>query len=155
MADKEVLFTQEGFNEANARLDYLKTAKRHEIAEKIKVARDFGDLSENAEYEEAKTEQAFIEGEILELEYKVKNAVIINKMSTDVVTAGSRVKVLDTEDKEVSEYLIVGRDEADLDQGRISNESPMGKALIGAKVGDVVFVNAPTLTYSVEVIELN
>jgi len=157
MAEKEVLLTQEGYDELTERLEYLKTTGRHEIAEKIKIARDFGDLSENAEYEEAKNEQAFIEGEIQELEYKIKNAVIIDKANVpqDVVVVGSRVKILDKEDGDISEYLIVGSDEADLELGRISNESPVGKAIIGSKVGQTVTVNPPgSSSYDIEILEL-
>ena len=134
MANKEVLLTRIGYNELVERLEYLKTKKRHEIAEKIKVAREFGDLSENAEYEEAKTEQAFIEGEIMELEYKVK--------------------ILDVDAGEEFEYTIVGSDEADLDAQRISNESPVGKAIIGNKTGAVVTVKAPMCEYKLKILQV-
>ncbi|MCL1803559.1 MAG: transcription elongation factor GreA [Eubacteriaceae bacterium] len=156
MVEKEVLLTKEGFNEIVERLEYLRTARRHEIAEKIKAARDFGDLSENAEYEEAKTEQAFMEGEILELEYKVKNAVIIDDVNLphDIVTVGSKVKIKDMDDDDHIEYMIVGSDEADLEHNRISNESPLGKALLGSKIGDIVEVMAPHASYSVEIVEV-
>ena len=153
---KEVLLTQEGYDELSQRLELLKTTKRHEIAEKIKVARDFGDLSENAEYEEAKIEQGFIEGEILELEFKIKNAVIIDEKlrPKDIAGVGSTVKVLDMDDSGVSVYKIVGSDEADLSQGRISNESPMGRAILGSKVDEVVTVIAPTSSYSIKILEI-
>lgn len=156
MAGKEVLLTKEGYDELVERLEYLKTKKRHEVAEKIKVARDFGDLSENAEYDEAKTEQGFIEGEIMELEFKVKNAVIIDekKGPKGVVNVGSKVKILDLEMNEEMEYTIVGSDEADLAQGRISNESPVGKALIGSKMGATVTVHAPLAEYDVKILEV-
>ena len=156
MLEKEVLLTKEGYSELAQRLEFLKTTKRHEIAEKIKTARDFGDLSENAEYEEAKTEQAFMEGEILELEYKIKNAVIIDDRTgpKDIAGIGSKVKVLDLLESEESEYKIVGSDEADLSLGRISNESPVGKAIIGSKVGDVVSVSAPMASYEIKILEI-
>ncbi|MCL1913345.1 MAG: transcription elongation factor GreA [Eubacteriaceae bacterium] len=156
MTEKEVFLTKEGYDELVSRLEYLQTTKRHEIAEKIKAARDFGDLSENAEYEEAKTEQAFMEGEILELEFKVKNAVLIDekKSQTDVASVGSKVTVIDFGDDEEIEYLIVGSDEADLAHHRISNESPMGKAIIGAKVGDVVQVAAPFASYEIKIVSI-
>jgi transcription elongation factor GreA len=156
MQEREVFLTREGYDELTERLEYLKTTKRHEIAEKIKVARDFGDLSENAEYEEAKTEQAFMEGEILELEFKVKNAVIIDeqKSQTDTAVVGSKVKVFEVGDGAEIEYLIVGSDEADLSHNRISNESPMGKAIIGSKVGDVVKVSAPFASYDIKIVSI-
>ncbi len=156
MTSKEVLLTKDGYNELVERLEFLKTRKRHEIAEKIKTAREFGDLSENAEYEEAKTEQAFIEGEIMELEFKVKNAVIIDEQKgpKDVVVVGSKVKVLDIESDEEFEYTIVGSDEADLELSRISNESPVGKAVIGFKVGSVVTVVAPMCKYDIKILSV-
>lgn len=154
MTNKEVFLTKDGYYEIQERLEYLKTQKRREIAEKIKVARDFGDLSENAEYEEAKTEQAFIEGEIMELEYKIKNASIIGEQKgpKGVVNVGSRVKLLDVDFNEEMEYTIVGSDEADLELKRISNESPLGGALLGHKVGDLVMVHAPSSDYQVKLI---
>ena len=157
MPNKEVLLTKGGFDELQERLEYLKTKKRHEIAEKIKVAREFGDLSENAEYEEAKTEQAFIEGEIMELEYKIKNVVIIdeNQGVNGTVMVGSHVKILDIETNDESEYTIVGSDEANLEAGRISNESPVGQAIIGATEGSVVTVNAPMAKYDIKIVQVS
>ncbi len=157
MPNKEVLLTKGGFNELQERLEYLKTKKRHEIAEKIKVAREFGDLSENAEYEEAKTEQAFIEGEIMELEYKIKNVVIIdeNQGPNGTVMVGSHVKLLDMETNDEFEYTIVGSDETNLEAGRISNESPVGQAIIGATEGSVVTVNAPMAKYDIKIVQVS
>ena len=128
MSEKEVLLTKDGFYELQERLEYLKTTARREIAEKIKVAREYGDLSENAEYDEARNAQGFIEGEIQELEYKIKNAKIIEdkKQPKGMVGVGSRVRILDLDMNEEMEYTIVGSDEADLDAKRISNESPVG-----------------------------
>ncbi len=156
MTNKEVFLTKDGYYEIQERLEYLKTQKRREIAEKIKVARDFGDLSENAEYEEAKTEQAFIEGEILELEYKIKNASIIGEQKgpKGIVHVGSRVRLLDVEFNEETEYAIVGSDEADLELKRISNESPLGDALIGHKAGDLITVHAPSGDYQVKLLQV-
>ena len=135
MSEKEVLLTKDGFYELQERLEYLKTTARREIAEKIKVAREYGDLSENAEYDEARNAQGFIEGEIQELEYKIKNAKIIEdkKQPKGMVGVGSRVRILDLDMNEEMEYTIVGSDEADLDAKRISNESPVGKALVGSR----------------------
>ncbi len=156
MASKEVLYTKEGYEEAVERLEYLKTTKRHEIAAKIKTAREFGDLSENAEYEEAKQEQGFVEGEIVELEFKIKNAKIIDESSipSGVIHIGSTVKIFDTDMEEEYTYTIVGSDEADLDEGRISNESPVGVAIIGAKAGETVKVNAPFGEYEIRILEI-
>ena len=132
---EKVILTEEGYKQLEKRLEELKFVKRPEITERIKVARDFGDLSENAEYDAAKNEQARIEGEIVEIEAKLKIAEIIK---TDgghgVVNVGSKVKILDDLNEE-TEYEIVGTTEADISVGRISNESPLGKALIGAKLG--------------------
>lgn len=156
MSDKEVLLTKDGYYELQERLEYLKTTKRHEIADKIKAAREYGDLSENAEYEEAKTEQGFIEGEIMELEYKIKNAQIIDekKSPKGVVGIGSKVRFLDIDMDEEIEYTIVGSDEADLDAKRISNESPVGQALIGTKVGDEIVVAAPGGDFRIKIISV-
>lgn len=151
---KEVLLTKAGYDELVDRLEYLKTTRRHEIAEKIKTAREFGDLSENAEYEEAKQEQGFVEGEIVELEYKIKNASIIDDATAPAGVAhiGSKVRILDLEENEEYEYTIVGSDEADLDIGRISNESPVGRALIGIKEGEIAIVEAPFGEYQVRLL---
>ena len=156
MSDKEVLLTKDGYYDLQERLEYLKTGKRQEIAEKIKEARSYGDLSENAEYEEAKNEQAFVEGEIAELEYKLKNAKIIDdkKTAKGVVSAGNKVKILDIDMDEECEYTIVGSEEADLDAKRISNESALGKAIIGSKVGDTVVVHAPNMEYEVKILSV-
>lgn len=145
MEEKEVLLTQEGFNNLEKELNYLRTEKRAEIAERIKVALGFGDLSENSEYDEAKTAQAENEVKIAELENKVRHAKIIDEkeIDTETVQVGNIVKVLDMEFDEKIEYTIVGSTEVDLSQNRISNESPMGMALLGAKKNEIVEVNAP------------
>ncbi|MBQ1466457.1 MAG: transcription elongation factor GreA [Eubacteriaceae bacterium] len=156
MSEKEVLLTKDGFYELQERLEYLKTTARREIAEKIKVAREYGDLSENAEYDEARNAQGFIEGEIQELEYKIKNAKIIEdkKQPKGMVGVGSRVRILDLDMNEEMEYTIVGSDEADLDAKRISNESPVGKALVGSRVEDTVTVSAPGGEFKIKILSV-
>ena len=142
----EVILTKEGKEELEKRLEYLKLEKRKEITERIKVAREFGDLSENAEYDAAKNEQAMIEGEILEIENKLKYAVIIkDEGKNGVVSLGSKVDfVMADAPDEVATYEIVGTTEADVEAGRISNESPIGNALLGRKKGDNVSVSTPS-----------
>ncbi len=142
---EEVLLTKEGKEELEKRLQYLKSEKRAEITERIKTAREFGDLSENAEYDAAKNEQAMIEGEILEIENQLKYAVIIkDSAKKDTVSLGSKVDFIDNASNELCTYEIVGTTEADVESGRISNESPIGNALLGHKVGDIVSVNSPS-----------
>ncbi len=139
-----VYLTQEGLDELKERLEYLLTTGRQEVSEKIKVAREFGDLSENAEYDAARNEQAFIESEIKSIEDKIQNAVVIEKdSSTHKVAIGHDVVVLDIEFDEEIEYFIVGTAEANILENRISNESPLGRSLLGKKVGEIVNVQAP------------
>ncbi len=140
---EEVMLTKEGKEELEKRLEYLKLVKRAEITERIKTAREFGDLSENAEYDAAKNEQAMIEGEILEIETKLKYAVIIKESKKGIVSLGSKVDFIDDDLGELLTYEIVGTTEADVEQGRISNESPIGNALLGRKAGDNVKVQVP------------
>ena len=141
MAAKTFTMTAAGKAELEAELEQLKTEGRVDIAEKLKVARSYGDLSENSEYDEAKSEQAKIEARIQELEYKLKNAVIIDNTASDKVSMGSKVTVLRDGQKFV--YEIVGFSQSNPSQGKISDESPVGKALIGAAVGEKVVVEAP------------
>ena len=141
MAAKTFTMTAEGKAELEAELEQLKTEGRVDIAEKLKVARSYGDLSENSEYDEAKSEQAKIEARIQELEYQLKNAVIIDNTASDKVSMGSKVTVLRDGQKFV--YEIVGFSQSNPSQGKISDESPVGKALIGAAVGEKVVVEAP------------
>ena len=145
MEEKEVLVTQEGYDNLEKELEYLKTEKRTEIAERIKVALGFGDLSENSEYDEAKNAQASNEIKIAELENKLRYARIIDEseIDTKTVQVGNKVKILDMEYDEELEYTIVGSTEVDLSQGKISNESPIGSALLGAKKNQVVEANTP------------
>ena len=156
MEEKEVILTQEGFNKLEEQLNFLKTKKRTEIAERIKVARGFGDLSENSEYDEAKTAQQENEQEIAELELKIRNAKVINEKEIDLETVqiGNVVKVRDLEFDEDITYTIVGSTEVNLAENKISNESPLGKALLGQKKGKVVEVNAPAGTLKYKILAL-
>lgn len=142
---QEVILTQEGFDKLEEELNYLKTEKRTEIAERIKVARGFGDLSENSEYDEAKNAQAENEQQIAELEAKIRHAKVIDskEIDTKTVQIGNTVKLYDEEFEEEIEYTIVGSTEVNLVENKISNESPIGKALLGRKKGEVVDVDAP------------
>lgn len=151
----EVILTAKGVKELEARLVELKTVKRAEVTEKIKVARSFGDLSENAEYDAAKDEQAMIEGEILEIEQKLKHAKIIDETQTaGVVHLGSKIKLYDVAYDESIEYTLVGTSEADPRKHLISNESPMGKALLGKKAGETVDVVCPAGITKVKILEV-
>ena len=143
--NKEVLLTQEGYDKLEQELDYLRTTKRAEVAERIKVALGFGDLSENSEYDEAKTAQAENEAKIADLENKIRYAKIIDEaeIDTKTVQVGNVVKVYDMEFDEEQTYTIVGSTEVDLSQNKISNESPIGAALLGAKKNQIVEVQAP------------
>ena len=145
MAEKEFLLTQEGYDNLEKELEYLKTEKRTEISERIKVALGFGDLSENSEYDEAKNAQAANEIKIADLENKIRHARIIDEseIDTKTVQVGNTVKVLDMEFDEEVEYTIVGSTEVDLVNNKISNESPIGAALLGAKKNQVVEANTP------------
>ena len=143
MSEKKYLITNDGLRKLEEELEYLKTVKRKEVTEKIKVARGYGDLSENSEYDEAKNEQAFLEGRIAEIENKLKNVELIdeNEISTDVVSIGSIVTLYDFEFDEEVTYTIVGSAEADTFENKISNESPVGSELIGKKIDDEFVVN--------------
>jgi len=145
MEEKEVLLTQEGFNNLEKELDFLKTEKRAEIADRIKIALGYGDLSENSEYDEAKTAQSDNENKIIELENKLRYAKIIDESEIDTkkVQVGNTVKLFDVEYDEEVCYTIVGSTEVDLNKNRISNESPIGTALMGAQKDQIVEVQAP------------
>ena len=142
---EKVILTEEGYQQLEKRLEELKFVKRPEITERIKVARDFGDLSENAEYDEARNEQAKVEARIKELEEMIHNAVIVDetKIDTTIISVGSLVKVHDDDFDEDLEYHIVGSNEANPLVGKISDQSPIGKALIGMREGDSITVEAP------------
>lgn len=153
---KQYVMTYEGVKKLENELEYLKTVRRKEITEKIKVALGYGDLSENSEYDEAKNDQAFTEGRIIQLENMLKNAVVVDEseIPKDKVSVGSIVKVMDYEFDEEVEYTIVGSAEADPMNFKISNESPVGSALIGKKVGDVIEVTVPSGISKFEVLEI-
>lgn len=142
---KQMLYTKEGLKELTDELSYLKNTKRQENLEAIAVARSFGDLSENAEYDEARTEQAKVEARIKELEGKINNAVIIDESKIDfsVISVGSTVKGYNITDEEDFEYSLVGSNETDPMSGKISDLAPIGKALIGKRAGDTVTVETP------------
>ena len=141
---KETLLTAEGLKKLEEELAHYKSVRRIEVAQRIKTAIEYGDISENSEYDDAKNEQAFIEGHIIELENKINTAKIIDeKTRTSAVSVGSKVKLLDTAYNEEIEYVIVGSSEADPFNNRISNESPVGSAILGKKQGDSVEVNTP------------
>ncbi|ACD23137.1 MULTISPECIES: transcription elongation factor GreA [Clostridium] len=153
---KQYVMTYEGVKKLEGELEYLKTVKRKEITEKIKVALGYGDLSENSEYDEAKNDQAFTEGKILQLENKLKNAVVVDEseIPKDIVSVGSKVKVKDYDFDEEVEYSIVGSAEADPMSFKISNESPVGNALVGKKIGDVVEVVVPDGVSKFEILDI-
>lgn len=156
--DEQTLVTKEGLKKLKDELEYLKTTRRAEVAQRLKEAISYGDLSENSEYEEAKNEQAFVEGRILELEQKIKNAKIISdKKETKhkEVEIGSTVTVRNTtDDDEPEKFTIVGSTEADPLDRKVSNESPIGKSLLGNRKGDVVKVNSPSGILSYEIINV-
>jgi len=157
MAEKEVILTRAGLHKLEDELENLRTVKRKEVAERIKQAIEFGDISENSEYEDAKNEQAFIEGRIITIEKMLRNAKVIedDEREAGIVSIGSTVTVKDIEFDEVIEYKIVGSAEADPLKNLISNESPVGKALLGQKVGAVVEVDAPAGRLKFEVVEIS
>ena len=142
---KEVILTPEGYKKLQQEIEYLSNDKRREVADRIRIAREFGDISENAEYDDAKNEQALLEHRIATLEERLRDARVINKkdVAKDVVSVGSKVKLRDVAAKQTVEYYIVGSAEANPSQNKLSNESPVGKAIIGHKKGDVVEVTAP------------
>ncbi|KZL93135.1 transcription elongation factor GreA [Clostridium magnum] len=142
---KKHIMTYEGIKKLEDELEYLKTVKRKEITEKIKVALSFGDLSENSEYDDAKNEQAFVEGRIVQLENMLKNASVIDdsEIPTDIVSVGAIVTVKDYDFDEEVDYVIVGSAEADPLNNRISNESPVGRGLVGKKIGDILEIQVP------------
>ncbi|HHW70789.1 MAG TPA: transcription elongation factor GreA [Clostridiales bacterium] len=156
MTNKEIILTPEGVMKLEQELIHLKTVRRREVAQRIKQALAFGDLSENSEYDEAKNEQAFIEGRIVSLENMLKNAKIIDDedIETDVVSIGCTVKLLDVEFDEIIEYTIVGSAEANPSKNKISNESPVGRALIGKRVDEEVAVNVPDGVIRFKILEI-
>ncbi|MFZ2538826.1 MAG: transcription elongation factor GreA [Oscillospiraceae bacterium] len=156
MAGKQILLTSEGLTNLEHELEQLKTVKRKDVSEKIKVALSFGDLSENSEYDEAKNEQAMVESRIVEIEQMFKNVLILDEdgISTDSVSVGSKITVRHIKSDRVDTYKIVGSTEASPTNKKISDESPVGKAMLGHKVGDIVDVEAPSGVNQFEIIEI-
>ncbi|MBQ3048061.1 MAG: transcription elongation factor GreA [Clostridia bacterium] len=157
--ENEIYLTKEGYKALEQKLDYLKTVKREEVSKKIGVAREFGDLSENAEYDAAKEEQAQVEAEIVEIENKLRFGKIINqkKIDTSKVNAGCTVTLLDLDFDDKFEYKIVGSTESDPSKGLISNESPVGQALLGKKKGEIVQIVLPqnnNVTIKLKILEI-
>ncbi len=152
---KEVYLTQSGLDELKKELDYLKLEKRPEVISALKDARALGDLSENAEYDAARTAQAEVEGRIAELEAMIEKAIIIQGTTSDKVSLGSTVKIKYVEDGEIETYSIVGSMEADPFQNKISNESPIANAIMGLSVGACVTVESPQGKYDVEIVEIS
>lgn len=156
MAEKEVILTQEGLRKLEEELEHLKSVKRREVAGRIKVAIGYGDISENSEYEDAKNEQAFIEGRVITLEKMLRNARIINsdEVDTNTVSIGAKVVLHDIEFDEDIEYTIVGTAESDPSQNKISNESPVGKAILGKKKGATVEVSVPAGIIKYKIVDI-
>jgi transcription elongation factor GreA len=145
MAARETVLTSEGLEELKAKIEHLRTSRRREVAERIKEAREFGDIAENSEYDDAKNEQAMLEKQISDLEEQLRNARVIDATSvdTDVVGVGATVHVKDQKTEKSTKYRIVGSAEADPSDSKLSNESPVGKALLGHKRGETVTVPVP------------
>jgi len=156
MTEKEVILTQDGLRKLEEELEHLKSVKRREVAERIKIAIGYGDISENSEYEDAKNEQAFIEGRIITLEKMLRNARIINndEVDTETVSIGSIVTLHDMEFGDSVEYSIVGTAESDPSQNKISNESPVGKAILGKKKGSLVDVIVPVGIIQYKIVDI-
>ncbi|MCY0909407.1 MAG: transcription elongation factor GreA [Sulfobacillus thermotolerans] len=157
LSDKELLVSEEGLKKLETELENLKTVKRHEVSERIKTAREFGDISENSEYEDAKNEQAFVEGRIQTLEKMLRQAKVVDNHNVDpnAVHIGSVVTVKDLEEDFEEEYTLVGAAEADPNKNHISNESPVGKALMGARVGQIVEVSAPVGKIRMQIVKIS
>jgi len=154
MNEDKVYLTEEGLLEIEEELAHLKDVRRPEVIKALKDARALGDLSENADYDSAREEQAQIEGRILELEKILENAHIIEKLNTDVVSLGVTVKINYIDDEEIEEYRIVGSKEADPSNNKISNESPLAKAIMDRKKGDICSVESPNGKYDVEIVDI-
>jgi transcription elongation factor GreA len=155
-AVKEVILTPEGYERLKQEIEELSTTKRREVAERIRVAREFGDIAENAEYDDAKNEQMLLEHRIATLEERLRDARVISKkdIAKDVVSVGSKVKLRDVAAKETIEYHIVGSAEANPAENKLSNESPVGKAIIGKKKGETVEVSAPRGRLKFKILEI-
>jgi transcription elongation factor GreA len=156
MSENEIIMTAEGLKKLEERLEHFKNYRRLEVAERIREAKEFGEIGENSEYEDAKTEQAFVEGEIGTLENMIRNARIVGseEITTDVVSIGSRVKVKNVDTNEESEFLIIGSTESDPASGKISNKSPVGATLFGKKKGSTVEVHVPAGTIRYKIMKI-
>lgn len=157
MAEKQTVLTGEGLRKLKEELEELKSVKRREIAEKIKVALSFGDLSENSEYDEAKNEQGMIEARIAEIEKTLQNVKVLDEsdLSTEHISLGNKIVLKDLEADEVLEFHIVGSKEVDMKKGKISDESPVGKACLGKTKGEIVEVEAPAGLLKFEIIDIS
>ena len=157
MSEQDVILTREGLEQLEQELENLRSVKRTEVKERLKEAIALGDLSENSEYDDAKNEQAFTEGRILELEKMIRNAKVSedNAQQEGVISVGSLVKVRDIEFDEINEYRLVGTVEADPMNNRISNESPVGRALLGHRAGEVIDVEVPAGVIKLEILEIS
>ncbi len=145
MIDREIILTPEGFQRVKEEIEYLSSVKRDEVAERIRASRDFGDITENSEYDDAKNEQAMLEARIYSLEERLRSAIVIDSdnIATDVVGVGTKVTLQDMQAGDVVQYAIVGSAEADPSAYRLSNESPVGQAILGRKPGEKVTVAVP------------
>lgn len=155
MSTKEIYLTEAGLEEKKKELEYLKLEKRPQVIEALKEARALGDLSENAEYDAARTEQAEVEGKIKTLEAMIENAVIVNNAGNDKVSIGNVVTIQYDDEDDTEEYTIVGSTEADPFENKISNESPIAQAILGSKKGDTVVVSSPNGEYNVTILAIN
>ena len=153
---KEVILTAEGYEKLKGEIEYLSTEKRREVAERIRIAREFGDIAENAEYDDAKNEQAMLEHRIAQLEERLANARVIeaDEVTTDAVSVGSKVRLKDMDANQTVEYHIVGSAEANPAEQKLSNESPVGRAIIGRKKGEVVEVAAPRGSLKYKILDI-
>ena len=155
MTQKTTVLTQDGYDKLVEKLNYLKSVKRLEVAERLNIAISLGDLSENSEYDDAKNEQGHLEAEIRELEAKLNNSDIIHGVSAgDTISIGSKIVIREMDSDETETYMIVGSTEADPDEGKISNESPVGAALIGQSAGTVIQIHAPAGILEYEIVEI-
>ena len=145
MVDREIILTPEGFQRLKEEIEYLSSVKRDEVAERIRAARDFGDISENSEYDDAKNEQAMLEARIYALEERLRSAIVIDSdsVTTDKVGVGTKVTLQDMKAGDIVQYAIVGSSEADPAAHKLSNESPVGRAIMGHKPGDKITVTVP------------
>lgn len=155
--EKKHYMTKEGKRKIEEELEYLKTERRRQVVERIKLARSYGDLSENSEYDSAKEEQAFVEGRIMQLEKMLRNAEIIDEDTgdNDVVTVGKKVTFIELPDGEEEEYTIVGSAESDPAEGKISNDSPLAKSILGKKLNDIVVVNTPAGEMEIKITKIS